>query len=284
MARDVLAVPVSSVASECAFSTGGRLLDSFRSSLTPKLVQALVCLQDWLRNEKLKQLVSVKEDIDKIEQLEQVAKSNENENLKQIEAIQLWNEVQASMTSDQSVHVNNGRKSWVDEIEEATELQGRKSSPKSHGESAFDEIELDDIKTEVEYWGNAVICYVLEAHPQFSVIQGYIQRLCGKLSIDRIAMLKNRVIVVRFNTIMGKQEVIEGSIYHFDNKPFIVKAWTPELEFTREELQTVPIWIKLSGLDFKHWSPRGLSKIGSLVGKPLMVDQNTERKECAEFC
>nr|XP_009601850.1 zinc finger BED domain-containing protein RICESLEEPER 2-like [Nicotiana tomentosiformis] len=46
MARDVLAVPVSSVASECAFSTGRRLLDSFRSSLTPKLVQALVCLQD----------------------------------------------------------------------------------------------------------------------------------------------------------------------------------------------------------------------------------------------
>ncbi|XP_070043240.1 zinc finger BED domain-containing protein RICESLEEPER 2-like [Nicotiana tomentosiformis] len=54
MARDVLAVPVSSVASECAFSMGGRLLDSFRSSLTPKLVQTLVCLQDWLRNEKLK--------------------------------------------------------------------------------------------------------------------------------------------------------------------------------------------------------------------------------------
>ncbi|XP_075078864.1 zinc finger BED domain-containing protein RICESLEEPER 4-like isoform X1 [Nicotiana tabacum] len=76
MARDVLAVPVSSVASECAFSTGGRLLDSFRSSLTPKLVQALVCLQDWLRNEKLKQPISIEEDLDKIEQLEQDLASN----------------------------------------------------------------------------------------------------------------------------------------------------------------------------------------------------------------
>ncbi|XP_055835093.1 uncharacterized protein LOC129903566 [Solanum dulcamara] len=71
MARDVLAVPVSSVASESAFSTGGRLLDSFRSSLTPNLVQALVCLQDWLRSEKLQQSVSVEEDLDNLEQLEQ---------------------------------------------------------------------------------------------------------------------------------------------------------------------------------------------------------------------
>ncbi|XP_070055710.1 zinc finger BED domain-containing protein RICESLEEPER 3-like [Nicotiana tomentosiformis] len=53
MARDVLSIPISSVASECAFSTGGSILDSFRSSLTPKLVEVLVCLQDCLRSEPL---------------------------------------------------------------------------------------------------------------------------------------------------------------------------------------------------------------------------------------
>ena len=37
MARDVLAVPASKVASESAFSTGGRTLDSFKTSLTPKV-------------------------------------------------------------------------------------------------------------------------------------------------------------------------------------------------------------------------------------------------------
>ena len=37
MARDVLAVPVSTVASESAFSAGGRTLDTFRTSLTPKV-------------------------------------------------------------------------------------------------------------------------------------------------------------------------------------------------------------------------------------------------------
>ncbi|KAM3303723.1 hypothetical protein P3S67_014753 [Capsicum chacoense] len=69
MARDILAIPISSVASECAFSTGGRVLDSFRSSLTSKLVEALVCLQDWLRSES--QPISIEEDLDSLEQLEE---------------------------------------------------------------------------------------------------------------------------------------------------------------------------------------------------------------------
>ena len=42
IARDVLAVPVSTVASKLAFSTGGRTLDSFRNSLTPKVNDELV--------------------------------------------------------------------------------------------------------------------------------------------------------------------------------------------------------------------------------------------------
>jgi hypothetical protein len=48
MARDVFATPVSTVASESAFSTCGRILDSFRSCLSPEMAEALICTQNWL--------------------------------------------------------------------------------------------------------------------------------------------------------------------------------------------------------------------------------------------
>ncbi|KAI3887683.1 hypothetical protein MKX03_010205, partial [Papaver bracteatum] len=49
MARDILAIPVSSVASESAFSTGKRVLSPCRSSLSTRTVEALLCTQSWLR-------------------------------------------------------------------------------------------------------------------------------------------------------------------------------------------------------------------------------------------
>ncbi|RYR05151.1 hypothetical protein Ahy_B06g085008 isoform C [Arachis hypogaea] len=51
MNREVLAIPVSMVASESVFSTGGRVFDPYRSSLTPKMVEALVCTGDWLKED-----------------------------------------------------------------------------------------------------------------------------------------------------------------------------------------------------------------------------------------
>ena len=50
IARDVLAIPVSTVASESAFSTGGRTISPYRSSLSSKTVQSLICTQNWIRS------------------------------------------------------------------------------------------------------------------------------------------------------------------------------------------------------------------------------------------
>ncbi|CAL5331346.1 unnamed protein product [Camellia sinensis] len=68
VACDVLAIPVSTVASESAFSTGGCILDPFRSSLSPMMVEALICTQNWLQSTIP---ISLRKAMDDVEELEQ---------------------------------------------------------------------------------------------------------------------------------------------------------------------------------------------------------------------
>ncbi|CAL4950833.1 unnamed protein product [Urochloa decumbens] len=52
MARDILAIPMSLVSSGNSIftaGTGSHMLDDYRSSLRPEIVEALVCAKDWLQ-------------------------------------------------------------------------------------------------------------------------------------------------------------------------------------------------------------------------------------------
>ncbi|KAL8557410.1 hypothetical protein ACS0TY_004730 [Phlomoides rotata] len=51
IARDVLAIPNSTVASESAFSTCGRFICPHRSRLHHDTLEALMCSRDWLWTE-----------------------------------------------------------------------------------------------------------------------------------------------------------------------------------------------------------------------------------------
>ena len=48
LARNVLSIPITSVALELAFSIRGRILKPTRSSLTPESVEALICTRNYI--------------------------------------------------------------------------------------------------------------------------------------------------------------------------------------------------------------------------------------------
>ncbi|XP_056863739.1 zinc finger BED domain-containing protein RICESLEEPER 2-like [Raphanus sativus] len=83
MARDLLAMQVSSVASESAFSTSGRILEPHRSCLTHYMIEVIMCTEQWLHADiKLKETIITNEQIlEDVEELDKLEKEFEAHNL-----------------------------------------------------------------------------------------------------------------------------------------------------------------------------------------------------------
>ena len=123
-----------------------------------------------------------------------------------------------------------------------------------------------------------MICCVLGANPPYEVIAGFINRIWKDFSIDKILLVKKGLFLVRFNELQDAMTVAHKGFYHFDNKPFIVKAWNPELDINVDAISALPIWVRLPELDIKYWGLQSLSKIGSMLGIPLKTDKYTKEK------
>ncbi|KAL0427123.1 UNVERIFIED_CONTAM: Zinc finger BED domain-containing protein DAYSLEEPER [Sesamum latifolium] len=59
MARDILSIPVCTVPATSVFDTVRKEMDSYRCSLRPETVEALICAKDWLQSENVETALPV---------------------------------------------------------------------------------------------------------------------------------------------------------------------------------------------------------------------------------
>ena len=73
----------------------------------------------------------------------------------------------------------------------------------------------------------------------------------GGGGVDKVAMVERGLFIVRFHTMENKNKVVQGGYPFFDGKPVIIKAWNQEVDFKRDEIRQIFLWIQLD-LEFKH--------------------------------
>ena len=55
----------------------------------------------------------------------------------------------------------------------------------------------------------------------------------------------------------------------------ILRRWSEAITMHRENLDTIPVWIRLPNLNFCFRTNSALSKIGSVIGNPICMDHAT---------
>ncbi|XP_074310444.1 uncharacterized protein LOC141646456 [Silene latifolia] len=135
----------------------------------------------------------------------------------------------------------------------------------------------EDVKQEVDFWNNSVFCYILGANPPVEIIENFVYRIWDQFGIDRVSFLDNGIFLVRFTKFENREALLNSGYYLFDNKPVVIRPWLPETELTKEKVDIVPVWARLSGIPLRFWGAC-LPKIAGLVGNFIRMDDATKDK------
>ncbi|KAL3516432.1 hypothetical protein ACH5RR_023334 [Cinchona calisaya] len=93
-------------------------------------------------------------------------------------------------------------------------------------------------------WSRVVVGYVLGASVPFQVMKQFLAEKWREFGNVECVLLKTGIYVFHFET-----EVLDQSPWPFKSKMLFLKAWTPELDLSREDFSIVPVWIKLPDLE-----------------------------------
>ena len=134
-------------------------------------------------------------------------------------------------------------------------------------------ISPEDIQPQFDVWNLCVVGYVSSKSPGFRALNGLISsvwKCASTLSIHDSGWL-----VFRFNSEEAKLSVLHGGPYLVYGKPLILRPMTRFFDFSTKEMSKVPIWVRFPSLPLCCWSPPCLSKIASVLGKPIQSDHMT---------
>ncbi|KAG5557275.1 hypothetical protein RHGRI_007517 [Rhododendron griersonianum] len=91
----------------------------------------------------------------------------------------------------------------------------------------------------------------------------------------------------QFGVSGAYRQIVEAGSWHFGGRLMVLQQWSPDLEFEKEGLNRLPIWVQLHDVPLQLWTAPGLSYIASSVVRPLYADGMTEtgkRISYAKIC
>ncbi|XP_058749652.1 uncharacterized protein LOC131622633 [Vicia villosa] len=122
------------------------------------------------------------------------------------------------------------------------------------------EIEKEDIESEIRFWENSMILYVLEGDLSMNMLKNYMIKTWNYVKLPNMYFHDDGYFLLRFNSFEDRDEVMMKEPYSIRNMPMILKEWRPDFDLKKDLLRTLPIWIKLPKLPLHLWGEHSLKK------------------------
>ncbi|GJW40842.1 nucleotide-diphospho-sugar transferase [Tanacetum coccineum] len=109
-----------------------------------------------------------------------------------------------------------------------------------------------------------------------NVIDVVVPEYWGKYGLVRSMFSSStRLFSFQFSSIDGLDAMLENDPWFIRNNPLILKKWHPDENLLKQDVSTIPVWVKLYGVHVTAFSEDGLSAIATKLSTPLMLDSYT---------
>ncbi|KAK4731949.1 hypothetical protein R3W88_024937 [Solanum pinnatisectum] len=112
----------------------------------------------------------------------------------------------------------------------------------------------------------------------YNYIERFIAHMWSYVATPEVFYHKEDYYMVKFQSKDDMKEILFTGPYSINNRPLILKPWTPDFEMDVAFLVEIPLWVKFPNLSMSCWSDNSLSMIGSAISIPLYVDECTTKQ------
>ncbi|GJU90637.1 putative reverse transcriptase domain-containing protein [Tanacetum coccineum] len=110
----------------------------------------------------------------------------------------------------------------------------------------------------------------------YPVVADYVRNTWGKYGRVRSMFSSSTgLFSFQFSSMDGLDAILKNGQWFIRNNPFILKKWHPDENLLKEDVSTIPVWVKLYGVPVTAFSDDGLSVIATKLGTPLMLNSYT---------
>ncbi|KAJ6697292.1 hypothetical protein OIU85_003643 [Salix viminalis] len=194
----------------------------------------------------------------------------------------------AQDTGKQAANTSHQVSSWADRVRvtnSSTRFSLEKIPKQPQGRRLTIPEEL--MSANSSQWTRCLVGFFPGSRPPYHMVNSMATRVWQLLGLEHTMTTGEGFYLFRLRDEEAVQEVLDRGSWMFGGKSLVLQQWHPHFKFDKNQITTIPVWLRLRGLPFPLWTKAGLSLVASMVGRPLSCDESTfscKRLEYARVC
>lgn len=107
------------------------------------------------------------------------------------------------------------------------------------------EIEDDDVTSELQFWENSLILYVLSEDISVNMVKYFMVRVWNFVQLPNMYYRDDKYFLLWFKSHEDRNAVMMKELYTYRSIHVIIKEWRPNFSLKQDMMRTLPIWVKL---------------------------------------